>query len=98
MGTDLQPNDPQKEELPMGDTSLLSLQNGSDIRGTAMGPHTDLTGSAVNRIAQAFVLWLSEKSGKAPEMLTINFPLEVKLSAVKSPLWEASPACAEPRL
>ena len=65
----------------MGESSLLSLQNGSDIRGTAMGPHTDLTGSAVNRIAQAFVLWLSEKSGKAPETLTIGVGHDSRLTA-----------------
>jgi len=61
--------------------SLLSLQNGSDIRGVAMGPHAELTPEAVNRIAQAFAAWLSERTGKAPETLTIGVGHDSRLTA-----------------
>ncbi len=47
---------------------ILKLQNGSDVRGVAVEGVTDepvtLTPGYANRIVQAFVLWLSQKSGK----------------------------------
>lgn len=47
---------------------ILKLQNGSDVRGVAVEGVVDepvtLTPEYANRIVQAFVLWLSKKSGK----------------------------------
>lgn len=39
----------------------LALQNGSDIRGIAMGSETSLTSEAVRKIAVGFVYWLRKK-------------------------------------
>ncbi len=44
---------------------LLKLQNGSDIRGIAMGDGAALTPDAVERIADGFVLWLKKRTGKS---------------------------------
>lgn len=48
--------------------SLLSLQNGSDVRGVALaledGPPVNLTEEAANRIAGAFGSWLSARTKK----------------------------------
>lgn len=47
---------------------ILKLQNGSDVRGVAVEGVADepvtLTSEYVNRIVQAFVLWLSKKVAK----------------------------------
>lgn len=55
---------------------LLKLQNGSDIRGVAAEGIADepvtLTPDAVNLIGQAFVKWLSDKSGKPASELKIG--------------------------
>lgn len=37
---------------------LLNLQNGSDIRGAAMGEHAVLTPDAVRRIGCSFGEWI----------------------------------------
>ncbi len=54
---------------------LMKLQNGSDIRGTALsiagGREVDLTDEAARRIGGAFAAWLSEKLNKLPEELRI---------------------------
>ena len=43
---------------------IRKLQNGSDVRGIALegvaDEHVNLTGEASNKIAQAFVKWLSK--------------------------------------
>ena len=41
---------------------LSSLQNGSDIRGVAMGPQANLTAKAVDSISRAFALWLIDRT------------------------------------
>lgn len=42
---------------------LLNLQNGSDIRGAAMGEHAVLTPDAVRRIGYSFGEWIKARSG-----------------------------------
>ena len=48
---------------------LLKLQNGTDVRGIAAegipGDAVNFVPADANRIAQAFVKWLSDKSGIA---------------------------------
>ena len=62
----------------------LSLQNGSDIRGIATNgienQAVNLTTSIVTEIAVAFVSWLSEKTGKSPENLTISIGRDSRIS------------------
>lgn len=62
-----------------------TLQNGSDIRGVAM---EGIAGEAVNlgteetmRLTKGFVLWLSEKTQKSPQNLTISVGHDSRLSA-----------------
>jgi len=68
----------------MDNLQIMKLQNGSDIRGVALdgvpGEAVNLTSHICNRIAQAFVLWLSEKSGKKPEDLIIGIGRDSRLS------------------
>lgn len=64
---------------------IMKLQNGSDVRGVAVEGVADepvtLTGEYANRIAQAFVVWLSQKSGKAPAELKIAVGHDSRISA-----------------
>ena len=54
---------------------LLKLQNGSDIRGTALavdgGKSVDLTDEAARQIGAAFAGWLCGRLGKSPASLRI---------------------------
>lgn len=43
---------------------LKQLQNGSDVRGIALGPGANLTVNAVSRIASAFAAWLAARENK----------------------------------
>ncbi|MBP5283118.1 MAG: phosphomannomutase/phosphoglucomutase [Treponema sp.] len=60
----------------MTKSELFSLQNGSDIRGTACdgvpGEKVNLTPQTAFRIARAFVQWLSIKLKKNPDELTVG--------------------------
>ena len=64
---------------------LLKLQNGTDVRGVAAegieGQHINLSPSETNRIAQAFVIWLSEKSGKEKDTLRIGVGHDSRITA-----------------
>ncbi len=68
----------------MDSTQIMKLQNGSDIRGVALegveGESVNLTPHICNRIAQAFVIWLSKKTGKNPEELVIGVGRDSRLS------------------
>lgn len=63
---------------------FLTLQNGSDIRGVAMkgrpGEGVNLTGEAANRIAAAYVAWLSERTGKPASQLKIAVGADSRLT------------------
>lgn len=43
---------------------LKDLQNGSDIRGIAVGEGTNLTEEAARQLAAAFAAWLTKRTGK----------------------------------
>ena len=64
---------------------LQKLQNGSDVRGVALsvpgGGGVTLTPEACAQIAAAFVLWLAEKTGKAPAALRVGVGHDSRLTA-----------------
>ncbi len=60
--------------------SYKGLQNGSDIRGVAMGDSADLTPKAVSDLTLAFVSWLSEKTGTPASGLRIAIGRDSRLS------------------
>nr|MCR4822913.1 phosphomannomutase/phosphoglucomutase [Treponema sp.] len=66
---------------------LLSLQNGSDIRGVATdgveGEKINLTPDACNLIAQSFALWLSKKTGKVFSELSVGLGRDSRISGEK---------------
>jgi len=61
-----------------------ALQNGSDIRGTAIqtegGKPVDLTDEAVTDLGRAFVAWLAKKSGKRAGSLGIAVGRDSRIS------------------
>ena len=62
-------------------TDLLKLQNGSDVRGVALGDNANLTPDAVNRIARAFTYWVAEKTGKDAKSLRIGIGHDSRVTA-----------------
>lgn len=62
-------------------TDLLKLQNGSDVRGVALGDNRNLTPDAVNRIARAFTYWVAEKTGKDAKSLRIGIGHDSRVTA-----------------
>ena len=65
---------------------MMSLQNGSDVRGVATdgveGQPVNLTGEAANRIAGAFAMWLAEKiHSKEAGQLRIGVGHDSRISA-----------------
>lgn len=64
---------------------LLKLQNGTDVRGIASegieGQHVNFGPSEANRIAQAFVIWLSGKTGKNKDALRIGIGHDSRITA-----------------
>lgn len=66
--------------------NYLELKSGSDVRGYASDIYEneiDLTEEAVFDIAAAFVLFLSEHSGKAPTELTVSVGHDSRITAEK---------------
>ena len=65
-------------------TDYSRLQNGSDVRGVALplveGEPVTLTPEAAREITRAFVRWLSERTGKAPEALSVAVGRDSRLS------------------
>jgi len=63
---------------------LMKLQNGSDIRGISLsgvdGEHPNLSADEALKIARGFLLWLSKKTGKTPDRLTIAIGRDPRLS------------------
>ncbi|HCA04871.1 MAG TPA: phosphomannomutase/phosphoglucomutase [Ruminococcaceae bacterium] len=60
------------------------FKSGTDIRGVAVegvkGQHVNLTDDVVGAMADGFVLWLSEKTGKKPENLKISVGRDSRIS------------------
>ena len=48
-----------------------TLKSGTDVRGCAMGEKAVLTNDVALCIGGAFITWLSERTGKHPEQLTV---------------------------
>ena len=66
------------------DEEILKLQNGSDIRGVALegveGENVNLTPDIANRIGQAFAQWLSAKTNKPADQLTVGVGMDSRIS------------------
>ncbi|HPP67600.1 MAG TPA: phosphomannomutase/phosphoglucomutase, partial [Clostridiales bacterium] len=61
--------------------SLMELKSGSDIRGTAVGEKNQLTDEVVRKLALAFSVLLSEKTGKETASLSIAIGHDVRISS-----------------
>ncbi len=65
-------------------TALLSLQNGSDVRGIACegikGEHITLTPEAAYLLGQAFAIWLLKKKNIAPEECIIGVGTDSRIT------------------
>lgn len=65
----------------------LKFKSGSDIRGTATeggyNESVDLTSSVVDKIAKAFLMFLTKKTGKTAQKLTVSVGHDSRLSAFK---------------
>lgn len=63
---------------------MMKLQNGSDIRGISLsgvdGEHPNLSADEAVKIARGFLLWLTKKTGKTPDRLTIAIGRDPRLS------------------
>ena len=64
---------------------LLKLQNGTDVRGIAApgvpGEDVNFVPADANRISQAFVIWLSKKTGIPAAQLTIGVGHDSRITA-----------------
>ncbi len=60
------------------------FKSGTDIRGVASegveGESVNLTDEVISKMADGFVLWLSKKTGKAPQELTISVGRDSRIS------------------
>lgn len=67
--------------------SYISLKSGTDVRGTAVAtassPEFELTDKAVSDIAAAFILFLSNKTGKSTDELTVSLGHDSRVSAIR---------------
>lgn len=68
----------------MSNFDFKKLQNGSDIRGIAItgvpGELPNLTEPEAQRLGMGYIVWLSRKTGKAPETLTVSVGYDPRLS------------------
>ena len=66
-------------------TDWNNLKSGTDIRGVASdgvaGEEVNLTDEILAKLADGFVLWLSERTGKEPKDLTIAIGHDSRISA-----------------
>ena len=62
---------------------LSSLQNGSDIRGIAMGPQANLTTKEVDTISRAFALWLAERTHHTAPRVAVGMDARLSGPALK---------------
>jgi phosphomannomutase len=60
--------------------SLKRLQNGTDIRGIAIGEGVNLTEEIATRVGLAFSQWLGNKEGKALSALKVAIGMDSRLS------------------
>jgi phosphomannomutase len=68
----------------MGPNNILTLQNGSDIRGIAVngviGENVNLTSEIIEKIAVAYVHWLGAKLKKPPHSLKVAVGRDSRIS------------------
>ncbi len=62
---------------------LSSLQNGSDIRGVAMGPQANLTAKEVDTLSRAFALWLAERTQHSALRVAVGMDARLSGPALK---------------
>ena len=62
---------------------LKKLQNGSDVRGIALGEDRNLTEEAVQKIADAFCYWLTQKTGRKDLTLAVGMDSRISGPALK---------------
>lgn len=62
---------------------LSSLQNGSDIRGIAMGPQANLTSKEVDTISRAFALWLTARTPHTTPRVAVGMDARLSGPALK---------------
>lgn len=70
---------------------LCTLKSGSDVRGVASGNESDiqLTDDVVRRIVGAYVVWLSEKTGKPDVRIAIGHDSRVSAERMTAAALEA---------
>lgn len=59
---------------------LLKLKSGSDVRGVALGDNASLTPDVARSLGLAFVKWLSEKTGKPENALSVSLGRDSRLT------------------
>ncbi|MDO5120185.1 MAG: hypothetical protein Q4D48_08870 [Coriobacteriales bacterium] len=63
---------------------IVSLRNGSDIRGVALegveGEQVNLTPDAARSIARGFLRWYGQRTGKTPDLMTVALGRDSRLS------------------
>jgi phosphomannomutase len=78
------PNNAERKGIGNTMEDLMKLQNGSDIRGISLsgieGEHINLSADEAVKIARGFLLWLSNKTGKTPDRLTVAIGRDPRLS------------------
>ena len=75
---------------------LSSLQNGSDIRGVAMGPQANLTAKEVDTLSRAFALWLAGRTQRTAPRIAVGMDARLSGPALKEACIAALADC--PRL
>ena len=62
---------------------LSSLQNGSDIRGVAMGPQANLTAKEGDTLSRAFALWLAGRTQRTAPRIAVGMDARLSGPALK---------------
>ncbi len=67
--------------------NLMKLKSGTDVRGTAVSteehPEYELTNEAVSAISASFIRFLSQKTGKNTNDLTVSVGHDSRISAIR---------------
>ena len=63
--------------------NLSSLQNGSDIRGVALGEHPTLTPENADLLSRAFVVWLAKQTKKSQVRVAVGMDSRLSGPALK---------------
>ena len=62
---------------------MKELQNGSDIRGISLGENANLTMTEAEKIAKAFLIWLSDKTNKEPKDLFVAIGRDPRITGTE---------------